>query len=111
MYGVDGRCFISMGDPVGPEEEWPELAWRFRELADMYGGWTVFYEVGHENLYLYLDMGLSLIKLGEEARVPLFGFSLEGSHRKMLRYTIRKLEKEGCRFEILQPNQVAARYG
>ena len=87
---------------------WSELIWNFRELSDRYGGRTVFYEVGHERLHLYLDLGLSLLKLGEEARVPLTTFSLEGSARKGLRYTKRKLEKEGCRFEVLQPETVAA---
>ena len=108
MYGVEGRNWISMGDPVGPLEEWPELAWRFRELADKNGGRTVFYEAGHENLYIYLDMGLSLIKIGEEARVSLSEFSLEGGHRKMFRNTKNKLEKEGCRFALMTPEEVAA---
>jgi phosphatidylglycerol lysyltransferase len=106
MYAPEGRSWIAMGDPVGPDLRWPELIWKFRELSDRYGGRPVFYEVGHEHLHLYLDLGLSLLKLGEEARVPLSTFSLEGSARKDLRYTKRKLEKEGCRFELLQPESV-----
>ena len=108
MYAVEGRSWIAMGDPVGPDLRWPELIWKFRELSDRYGGRTVFYEVGPDHLHLYLDLGLSLLKLGEEARVPLTTFSLEGSARKDLRYTRRKLEKEGCRFEVIQPESVAA---
>jgi phosphatidylglycerol lysyltransferase len=71
MYGVAGRSFIAMGDPVGPPRERQELSWRFRELADRHGAATVFYEVRMHNLPLYLDLGLSLLKLGEEAKVPL----------------------------------------
>jgi phosphatidylglycerol lysyltransferase len=108
MYAVEGRSWIAMGDPVGPDLRWPDLIWMFRELSDRYGGRTVFYEIGHEQLHLYLDLGLSLLKLGEEARVPLDAFSLEGSARRGLRYTRRKLEKEGCRFEVIQPESVAA---
>jgi phosphatidylglycerol lysyltransferase len=107
MFAVEGRSWIAMGDPVGPEPRWPELIWRFRELSDRYGGRTVFYEVGHGRLDLYLDLGLSLLKLGEEARVPLSTFALEGGARKGLRYTKRKFEKEGCRFEVIQPESVA----
>ena len=33
-------------------------------------------------LHLYLDLGLTLLKLGEEARVPLADFTLEGRNRK-----------------------------
>ncbi|HEY2253111.1 MAG TPA: phosphatidylglycerol lysyltransferase domain-containing protein, partial [Planctomycetaceae bacterium] len=42
MYGIQGRSWISMGDPVGPEEEWTELVWEFREQCDGYGAWPVF---------------------------------------------------------------------
>jgi phosphatidylglycerol lysyltransferase len=109
MYGLEGRSWIAMGDPVGPQNEWVELIWTFRELSDRYGGRTVFYQVGHENLHYYLDLGLNVLKLGEEARVPLTTFSLEGSERKGLRYTQRKLEKEGYRFEVLSLQAVSHR--
>jgi phosphatidylglycerol lysyltransferase len=108
MYAVEGRSWIAMGDPVGPALRGPELIWKFRELSDRYGGRAVFYEIGHERLHLYLDLGLSLLKLGEEARVPLHAFSLEGGARKGLRYTQRQFEKLGCRFEVIQPESVAA---
>src|SRR5262249_17518056 len=76
MYGVEGRSWVALGDPIGNDEDARELAWRFRELSDRHAGWTVFYEVGTDHLPLYVDLGLSLLKLGEEARVPLGTFSL-----------------------------------
>jgi phosphatidylglycerol lysyltransferase len=100
MYRCTGRSWVAMGDPVGRPQEWRELAWSFREQADRYGAWTVFYEVGQEHLDLYLDLGLTLLKLGEEARVPLGEFSLEGSARRGLRYTVRKVEADGASFEV-----------
>jgi len=106
MYGVEGRSWVAMGDPIGPKEEWPELIWRFREMCDRYNGWAVFYEVRSEHLYLYLDIGLSIIKLGEEGRVSLKDFSLEGGSSKHLRYTMRKLEKEGYIFQIIQQGEI-----
>jgi phosphatidylglycerol lysyltransferase len=108
MYGIEGRSWICMGDPVGDEDEYPELIWRFRELADEYHGWSVFYEVNTDQLHIYLDLGLSFFKLGEEARVNLKDFSLEGGHRKDLRYIVRKLEKEGYRFEIASRHDIPA---
>ncbi len=106
MYSVEGRSWIAMGDPIGPKEEWPELIWRFREMCDRYNGWAVFYEVRSENLYLYLDIGLSVMKLGEEGRVILKDFSLEGGASKNLRYTINKLEKEGFVFQIIPKEDI-----
>jgi phosphatidylglycerol lysyltransferase len=108
MYGIEGRSWVAMGDPIGPAEECPELVWRFWEMCDLNGGWTVFYEVEPENLHLYLDLGLTLLKLGEEARVPLATFSLEGSSYKGLRHTQRKLEKEGCLFEVIPREGVSS---
>lgn len=108
MYGVKGRSWVAMGDPVGPESERRELVWRFHDLADRNGGWPVFYEVGRENLHFYLDLGLTLLKLGEEGQVPLADFTMEGSDRREFRHELRKLEREGCSFKILSQEQVAA---
>lgn len=107
MYGVSGRSWVSMSDPVGPPEVRRELAWRFHELADLHGGLTVFYEVGAEDLPVYVDLGLALRKLGEEARVPLEGFSLAGGTRKSLRQSHHRAERDGCSFEVVPPTAVA----
>ncbi len=103
MYAVQGSSWIAMGDPVGPERDWADLIWRFRELADQHGGRPIFYQVGPENLPVYVEAGLTLLKLGEEALVPLAEFTLEGRERKKLRYVHRKLAAEGFVFEIVPP--------
>ncbi|MEJ2701393.1 MAG: bifunctional lysylphosphatidylglycerol flippase/synthetase MprF [Sedimentisphaerales bacterium] len=107
MYGIEGRSWVAMGDPVGPKEEWQSLLWTYRELCDLHDGWPVFYQVESDNLGLYLDLGMTFLKLGEEGRVPLKDFSLAGSSRKRLRYAYAKLEKENCIFSVVQPEQVS----
>jgi phosphatidylglycerol lysyltransferase len=109
MYAVHGRSWVALGDPVGPPDEMPELVWRFGELCDRHDDWPVFYEVGKESLHLYLDLGLTVLRLGEEARVPLGEFSLEGHERKWLRHVDRKLGNEGCTFEVL-PRQAVSEH-
>jgi phosphatidylglycerol lysyltransferase len=106
MYGVQGRSWISMGDPIGPKETLEDLAWSFRELSDRHGGWTVFYEVGSQNMPLYLDLGLKLLKLGEEARVSLERFTLEGGAQKGKRHTLKHVEKEGCEFTMIPEGEI-----
>lgn len=101
MYAVQGRSWIVMGDPVGSEGDVAELAWRFRELCDRHGGWPVFYEVGKRNLPLFLEQGLTLLKLGEQARVPLPSFTLEGKARSSLRRWRNTCERAGCSVEML----------
>lgn len=108
MYGIEGRSWITMGDPVGPPDVARDLAWQFRELVEQHGGQPVFYEVGPSMLHVYLDMGLTLFKLGEEARVPLNDFTLAGSKRKGLRYTHSRLSREGCSFEVIPVAAVPA---
>jgi phosphatidylglycerol lysyltransferase len=107
MYAVQGRSWVALGDPVGSAEEMPELVWHFGELCDRHDDWPVFYEVGKENLHLYLDLGLTALRLGEEARVPLGDFSLEGHERKWLRHVDRRLGNEGCSFEVLPGEAVS----
>ena len=106
MYGVRGRSWIAMGDPVGPPDARADLLWRFRELCDRHAARPVFYLIGAETLPLYLDLGLSVIKMGEEARVDLANFTLEGKAKKGLRYTQRHGAKQGLTFEMVPVGQV-----
>jgi phosphatidylglycerol lysyltransferase len=107
MYQVSGRSWIAMGDPVGSRARQQDLVWRFREVCDRYGTWPVFYEVAESTLPMYVDAGLALSKLGEEARVPLAGFSLDGSHRAALRQSHRRAVRQGARFSVVPPAEVA----
>jgi phosphatidylglycerol lysyltransferase len=103
MYGMERRSWVSMGDPVGEPTDRRKLIWDFSELCDEGGRWPVFYQADEDHVPVYVEMGLSLIKLAEEARVPLPTFGLEGSHRKNLCRTNKQLTEEGCLFEIIEP--------
>jgi phosphatidylglycerol lysyltransferase len=107
MYGDEGQSYVSMGDPVGSQEAAPELAWDFRELCDVGGRLPVFYQVDEDRAPMYVEMGLTLIKIGEEARVPLSDFSLQGSARKNLRHTNKQLAEHGCTLQIIEPPAVS----
>jgi phosphatidylglycerol lysyltransferase len=108
MYAVRGRSWVALGDPIGPENELPELIWRFREMCDRVGGRPAFYQVSAETLPLYLDVGLTPIKVGEEARVDLVAFSLDQPGRKDLRYSVRRAERDGLTFDVVPRAQVPA---
>ena len=108
MYQVRGLSWIALGDPVGSAPAREALAWRFREMADRHGGRAVFYKVDAQNLPLYLDLGLSAMKLGEEGVVPLAGFSLEGSAHKELRQAYRRAQRDGLSFEMVPREAVPA---
>jgi phosphatidylglycerol lysyltransferase len=108
MYRVKGKSWIALGDPVGPAAEHEGLVLTFRELCDRYGGWPVFYLVDAEGLSLYVDLGLSLLKVGEDARVPLEHFSLTGHERSELRKAHDRVLEHGVDFGIVSSHEVPA---
>jgi phosphatidylglycerol lysyltransferase len=59
-------------------------------------------------LPLYLDAGLTLMKLGEEAHIALDRFDLKGSNRSHLRYALRRGEKDALSVEVIAPHDVPA---
>jgi len=95
-----------MGDPVGPASEHEELIWQFRELTDRYDGWPVFYQIHEENIPIYVDLGLTLLKLGEEGAVPLADFSIADGKKSELRRTLHKFDRQGFTFEIIPKSHV-----
>jgi phosphatidylglycerol lysyltransferase len=108
MFQTSGNSWVAMGDPIGPAELGEELAWDFLEDCDGMAVSPVFYQVTPERLPLYVDLGLTLSKLGEEARVPLEAFSLEGAARADLRQAHRRACRDGATFEMVGRGAVAA---
>jgi len=108
MFDVTMRVWVAMGDPIGEAEEFEDLIWHFRELADRYGARVAFYQIGQTYLTLYIDQGLSLIKLGEEARISLRTFSLEGRKTRNLRNALHKQERENLSLSFLYGDEIDA---
>ena len=108
MYGVQGRTWVALGDPVGPPDRMAGLIRLFLERCDDFAGVPVFYEVSKDNLHQYADFGLAFVKLGEEARVDLTTFTLEGGRGARFRQVTRRLEKDGGTFRVIPAAEVAA---
>lgn len=106
MYAVQGRTWVALGDPVGPPARVPDLIRAFLERCDDFGGTPVFYEVRKAYLHHYADYGLTLLKLGEEARVDLERFTLEGGRGHRFRQALRRLEKDHATFRIVPASEV-----
>lgn len=105
MYARRGRSLVALFDPVGSASQRAELIWQFRDLCDVHHARPVFYQVRAENLPYYMDIGLSAIKLGEEALVDLHRFDLDtsGKNMKDLRYTWNRSRRDGLELEIFEP--------
>ena len=106
MYGVEGRSWVALGDPIGPPERWDDLTWKFIELCDRYDGQPAFYLVEGQYADLYTSLGMTFLKLGEEARVSLPAFLLEGNVRKGLRHAYNKFSTPDYSFRITPVEEV-----
>ena len=101
MYRVQGPNWIVMGDPVGREARWADLLWRLRERADAAQGRILLYQISAACLPHAIDLGLAIVKYGEEARVDLAAFTRAGAQTKSLRHAERKAVQEGAEFAVL----------
>lgn len=108
MFAQTAKYWIAMGDPVGNAQSYDALLWSFREEADRHGVKIVFYEAGKTLLPSFIDLGLTLLKIGEEAKVKLSSFSLEGGRRENLRKAHNKFTRQSYSFAILERAEVRA---
>lgn len=108
MYQVQGRSWIVMGDPVGLSTDWPALLWTLRERADAASGRLLLYQITPAAVALAIDLGLTLVKYGEEARVDLAAFTVAGPLGKGLRHAERRVLRAGGCFEIIPAHDVPA---
>ncbi|MGC4252742.1 MAG: bifunctional lysylphosphatidylglycerol flippase/synthetase MprF [Sphingobium sp.] len=106
MYQIQGHSWIVMGDPVGDRTEWADLLWQLREMADQSQCRLLLYQLSLEALPLAIDLGLSIVKYGEEARVDLKHFTLDGPEARPLRYATRRAIREGASFEVVPADRL-----
>jgi phosphatidylglycerol lysyltransferase len=106
-YGNTGTSLISKGEPVGDDEAGRKLIWQLREKADKEGKRCAFYAVGPRYLPTFLDLGLSILKIGEVGRVALQGFTLEGSSKKDFRQARNRAARDGLQFGIVHKDELA----
>ncbi len=69
----------------------------------------LFYQISAEWIPLLHDRGYHLFKLGEEAIVPLDRVTLQGHAGKMSRQILRRAERDGLLFRVMEPFEVARR--
>ncbi len=104
MYAIEGKCWTALGDPVGGTKEGEELAQKFRDLCRRKKAWALFYLVDKDHFQFYLDLGMTVQKIGEEARVSLDKFKAETTLPSELREIRQRLKgNEDYSFEVLEP--------
>ncbi len=104
MYARRGRSMVALYDPIGNDSAArADLIWAFRDLCDQHHLRPVFYQVKANNLPFYMDIGLRIVKLGEEALVNLQEFDLNSKGYKDLRYTWNRGQRDGLSLRFYPP--------
>ncbi len=106
MFRPRGRTWVVMGDPVGPRARWSELVWDLRRLADLSNALLCFYQASEALLPVLVELGLSVMKYGEEAIVTPGAFTLQGPKMKSLRNSRARAERDGLTLKIVPARDV-----
>lgn len=101
MYGRIRCSWIAAGDPVGPPSALAEMVQSFADAAAAAAAWPAFYKIVPDNIGLYLESNFLVGKVGEIARVPAGGFTLEGARRRRLRRSQKQARESGVTVEII----------
>ena len=108
MYGISGRHWVVMGEPVGAEAEVEALCWKLKEMAAFAHARFSFYQITPRLLPLVLDLGLNPYKIGEEAMVDVARFDLSGKKGYGFRQTLRRFEALGADFKVVSSAAIPA---
>lgn len=102
-YAAKGRAAVTLGDPVGPEQDFGAAVRAFRACY-LHRDWqAAFYQVLPDHLDEYRAAGLQVLHIGDEAVLGLAAFTLEGGHNKSVRGAVNRLTREGYRAECIDP--------
>lgn len=103
MYAMAGRFWVVMGDPVGPENAWPDLLDAMIAEAKIQGATLVSYKATEAARPYWEGRNHRVLPLGLEGVVDARSFSLDGSARRELRRKCRAAEKAGIEIRSHAP--------
>jgi phosphatidylglycerol lysyltransferase len=92
-YRQKGNKYIVLGDPIGEEVLFESGLDEFIAAVNERRGRVIFYQTSDRFMTYFHDRGYRFFKIGEEAKVCLKSFTIEGKKAAKLRSTINLLEK------------------
>ncbi|MCL4222299.1 MAG: bifunctional lysylphosphatidylglycerol flippase/synthetase MprF [Phycisphaerales bacterium] len=103
VYQRAADKMIVYADPVvtpGREVDFLRNLLTFTDTEDFD---LIFYEVSDRWLGPLHEFGFSFFKLGEEAVIPISGFTMQGGDWSGMRQIVRRVEKAGFAFQVYHP--------
>jgi lysyl-tRNA synthetase class 2 len=104
---------LAAGDPLGPDQEWPEAVRAFLAEAAAQGRIAAVVGCGERAAKVWAAAGLTTLYLGDEAVLDLDRFSLEGRAVRIARQSWNRARRAGfttlaCHTGDLDPDSVSA---
>jgi phosphatidylglycerol lysyltransferase len=110
LYRIIGPYLVVFSDPVvGAAADRTAFLDALFAFAGELDRRPVFYQLSLEWIPPLHDRGYDFFKLGEQAEIPLDRVTVEGHAGKLYRQLLRRAERDGIRFAILTPEQIASR--
>ncbi len=102
-YVLVRRTAVTLGDPIGPDEDLPASIQSFKSICQTNDWLPVFYQTLPDTLSHYQSAGFDALGVGSEGVVNLQNFSMEGKEGKPMRSAVNRLTKTGHTFKVYQP--------
>lgn len=102
-YIVKDRVALTLGDPIGPGDDFNSAVSGFSALCQRNDWIPVFCAANADRLEQYHTAGFKSVCIGQEGIVDLKNFTLEGSAAKDLRYVYNRYIRSGNHFEVYPP--------
>jgi len=94
-YVLVGNVAVVAGDPLGPSEAIAPAIEQFLAFCQKQDWRVVFWQVRDQLTECYQRAGLHLLKIGEDAVLPMKTFTLAGKAMANVRTSARRAEKAG----------------
>jgi len=109
-YKRIGNKLVVLGDPIGEDFYIQDAIKEFCEDSERKGLTPIFYQISPHIMHYYHDSGFRFLKLGEEGKVSLKDFSLEGKQGARLRTRVNKFARNSFTFQVVEPPYSAELY-
>ena len=104
-YMRKGRKAMSLGDPVCEIEDRKPLIEEYLRFCEGQCLKPIFIAVSSDTMYIMQELGLSVMKCGEEAVLDLSEYTLAGGTRAVLRRSVNKGDKSGVTLQEYCPQK------
>ncbi|HYJ32995.1 MAG TPA: phosphatidylglycerol lysyltransferase domain-containing protein [Candidatus Binatia bacterium] len=103
-YRFESNVLLVLGDPIGPDDEFPPLLQQFATYCAEHDWTFALFQARPEKLAMYREAGWRAVHIGVDPILRLDRFTLEGSAMGDVRRSRNKLEAAGLEARLYPPD-------